>query len=86
MKLSTISAVVVAVAMTVVGTGCGAQAVQPVQTAQTAQVSQASGNHWQTRKLADGVEIRVSDDAGPEATQLVEELQKEMRSRYINAQ
>jgi hypothetical protein len=78
-KLTTMAVVAVAAAMISMGTGCGAQAVQPVQTAQASQ-------GWHTKKLADGVEIRVSDDAGPEATALVEELQKEMRSRYINAQ
>jgi hypothetical protein len=74
-KLSMMTVVVAA--MVAFGTGCGAQAVQPVQTAQSG---------WHTKKLADGVEIRVSDDASPEATQLAEDLQKEMRSRYINAQ
>jgi hypothetical protein len=75
MKLSML---LVAAAMTVVGTGCGASAIQAPQTATAA--------HWETKKLADGVEIRVSDDAGPEATRIVEDFQKEMRARYINAQ
>jgi hypothetical protein len=76
-----LSMMVVAAAMMVVGTGCGASTVGAVQPSQT-----ATAGHWETKKLADGVEIRVSDDAGPEATRIVEDFQKEMRARYINAQ
>jgi len=37
------------------------------------------------RTLAQGVVLTVSDDASPEARQIAEEFQSEMRSRYINA-
>ena len=61
-------------AMVAFCTGCGTLASES-----------ASPPQWQTHKLADGVEIRVSSAAGPEAERIVEEMQKEMRSRYINA-
>ncbi len=58
--------------MLVAGTGCGAASWQP------------SGK-WETRTLANGVELRVSEDASPEAMRVAEDIQTEMRSRYINA-
>ena len=71
-----LSMMVIAAAMVMVGTGCGASAVQ----------TSAQAPRWETKKLADGVELRVSDDAGPEATRIVEDFQKEMRAHNINAQ
>ena len=40
---------------------------------------------WETVTLANGVELKVSEDAGPEARRVVEQIQSEMRSRYISA-
>ncbi len=40
---------------------------------------------WDTVKLADGVELRVSDEAGIDARRVAEQIQSEMRSRYISA-
>ncbi len=74
------AAVVMTVVAVLFGTGCSASAQQP-QPAHAAQVPAK----WQTVVLADGVEIRVSEEAGPDATMVVEQIQKEMRSRYIGA-
>ena len=41
--------------------------------------------HWERRVLARGLELDVSEDAGPEARQIAEDFQAEMRSRYISA-
>lgn len=58
------------------GTGC----------AETAQIGGAAqAPRWETRKLANGVELRVSDEAGVDARKVVEEIESEMRSRYIGA-
>jgi len=64
------------------GTGCAA-----TTTAGGAgqQASAAGPARWESRVLADGVELRVSDDAGPEARRIAEDFQSEMRSRYLNA-
>ncbi len=39
----------------------------------------------ETVQLADGVELKVSEDAGPEARRVVEQIRSEMRSRYLGA-
>lgn len=72
---------IVAVAATVVlltlGTGCGEVTPAP----RTA--SAASG--FESVVLAEGVELRVSPHAGPGARKVAEEIQSEMRSRYLGA-
>jgi len=40
---------------------------------------------WERRKLADGIEVYVSPDAGPEARRAVDHMQSEMRQRYLGA-
>jgi hypothetical protein len=45
----------------------------------------ASVGRWERRVLAEGVELDVRDDASPEARQIAEDFQSEIRSRYINA-
>ena len=39
----------------------------------------------ETVQLADGVELKVSEEAGPEARRVVEQIRSEMRSRYMSA-
>jgi len=40
---------------------------------------------WETVTLTNGVELKISDDAGPEARRVAEQIQSEMRSRYLGA-
>lgn len=42
-------------------------------------------DRWHRMTLADGVELHVSENAGPEAQHVAEMIQSEMRSRYIGA-
>ena len=56
------------------GVGCGV-------TQQTAVASPKV----ETVQLADGVELKVSEEAGPEARRVVEQIRSEMRSRYLGA-
>ena len=77
------AAVVMSVVAVMFGSGCSASATQPAHAAPV-QTAQAPAK-WQTVVLADGVEIRVSEEAGPDATMVVEQIQREMRSRYIGA-
>lgn len=92
MNTKMISAAVVMSVVAMFGSGCSAPAAQPARTAQ-AQIGQQSDQtqlsespaKWRTIVIADGVEIRVSEDAGPDATMVVEQIQREMRARYISA-
>jgi hypothetical protein len=59
-------------------TGC-ASTMEPTKT--TAQ----DASQWERRKLADGIELVVDPNAGPEAQRVAEMIQSEMRSRYIGA-
>jgi hypothetical protein len=70
MKASMIA--LVGFALLAVGTGCGAASMQSAQ----------SPTVWQTRALADGIELRVNEDASPDAARVVEDIQSEMRLRY----
>ena len=58
------------------GVGCAA-------TTQTA--ASSTPPRVETVQLADGVELKVSEDAGPEARRVVEQIRSEMRSRYLGA-
>jgi hypothetical protein len=42
-------------------------------------------SQWERRKIAEGVEIVVSPEAGPEAQRVADMIQSEMRARYIGA-
>ena len=65
-------------------TGCASTGATQASAANT--TPQANGNvKWETVSLADGVEIRLNEDAGPEARRVVEQIQSEMRSRYLGA-
>ena len=44
-----------------------------------------SAPKWETRKLARGVEIRISEDAGFEAQRVVDEVERGIRAREISA-
>ncbi len=68
----------VGMVMLTLGTGCGAASLQEPQTS-------SQPVRWETRVLANGVELRVSEDASPDAVRVAEDIQAEMRSRYINA-
>lgn len=63
------------------GTGCAESAQATAPTTPSAQTAEK----WETVKLANGVELKVSEEAGPEARRVVEQIQSEMRSRYISA-
>ncbi len=66
-----------AVVTLAMGSGCSAMTTStPVATGPA---------KWDTVKLADGVELRVSDEAGIDARRVAEQIQSEMRSRYISA-
>lgn len=57
-------------------TGCGAASVEEPP---------AVAPKWDTRVLASGVELRVREDASPDAVMTAEAIQSEMRARYIGA-
>src|SRR5262245_58405731 len=46
---------------------------------------QATTPRWERRVLANGVELLVSSEAGPDAQKVADDVQSEMRSRYIGA-
>jgi hypothetical protein len=46
---------------------------------------QAATPHWERRVLANGVELLVSSEAGADAQKVADDIQSEMRSRYIGA-
>jgi hypothetical protein len=70
MKLFTFAFVLAAFA-----TGCASAMTEPTKDA----------SQWERRKIAEGVEIVVSPEAGPEAQRVVDMIQSEMRARYIGA-
>jgi hypothetical protein len=51
----------------------------------TAPGAQAGGPRWERRRLANGVELLISDEAGVDARKVADDIQSEMRSRYIGA-
>jgi hypothetical protein len=73
MKASMIA--LVGFALVTVGTGCSAVSMQ----------SQAKST-WETHVLADGVELRVSEDASPDASRVADDIQSELRLRYPSTQ
>lgn len=77
--MSPMSSRVVAVASLAVfaafGSGCAMPESQPARVP----------GQWQSVVLADGVELRVSPNAGPGARKVAEDIQSEVRSRYIGA-
>lgn len=73
-RIVTVVATVVLVAL---GTGCGEVTPAP-------RTASASGG-FESVVLAEGVELRVSPHAGPGARKVAEEIQSEMRSRYLGA-
>jgi hypothetical protein len=75
-----------AVIVSAFATGCSASITEPTKTAATAEASSPSESaQWERRKLADGIELVVDPNAGPEAQRVAEMIQSEMRSRYIGA-
>jgi len=74
--------ILASVALAAFGTGCAESAQATAPTTPSAQVAQEK---WETVKLANGIELKVSEEAGPEARRVVEQIQSEMRSRYISA-
>jgi hypothetical protein len=46
---------------------------------------QATTPRWERRVLANGVELLVSSEAGADAQRVADDIQSEMRSRYIGA-
>ncbi len=40
---------------------------------------------WERKVLANGVELLISDEAGVDARKVADDIQSEMRSRYIGA-
>ena len=69
-----------AIILTAFGTGCASTMTEPTKTAASTDAAQ-----WERRKLADGIELVVDPNAGPEAQRVAEMIQSEMRSRYIGA-
>lgn len=59
------------------GTGCASTMTEPTPAKVASQ--------WERRKLADGIELVVDPNAGPEAQRVAEMIQSEMRARYIGA-
>lgn len=60
-------------------TGCsetGSLATAPTTPAQA---------KWERKVLANGVELLISEEAGVDARKVAEDIQNEMRSRYIGA-
>jgi hypothetical protein len=49
------------------------------------QTASAGPAKWESVTLANGVKLEISDDAGPEARRVAEQIQSEMRSRYLGA-
>ena len=47
--------------------------------------AQPTTPHWERRVLANGVELLVSSEAGADAQKVADDIQSEMRSRYIGA-
>ena len=67
---------VVAAAVLSLGAGC----------ASTGTTTAAAGPaKWETVTLTNGVKLEISDEAGPEARRVAEQIQSEMRSRYLGA-
>lgn len=66
---------VVSFAVLAFGAGCSMPETQPAR----------APGQWQSVVLADGVELRVSPEAGPGARKVAEDIQSEVRARYIGA-
>ena len=47
--------------------------------------AQTAAPTWERRVLANGVELLVSSEAGADAQKVADQIQSEMRSRYIGA-
>lgn len=76
-KLQGLGGVIFFATVAAFGTGCAGEMA-------TSQASTMTPR-WERRVLADGVELQVRDDAGPEAQAIADAIQSEMRSRYLNA-
>lgn len=72
-------ALAVASVLLAFGTGCGAVGSSPAP-----RTASATGA-YESVILADGVELRVSPEAGAGARKIAEDIQSEMRSRYLGA-
>jgi hypothetical protein len=62
---------------TIFGTGCAGE--------MAGRQAATGPARWERRVLADGVELQVREDAGPEAQRVADAIQSEMRSRYMDA-
>lgn len=80
MKLAAARTLIVAAVALLTGTGC-ASAMQDTATATTP----TAAAQLERRRLADGVELLVDPNAGPEAQRVAEMIQSEMRARYLGA-
>lgn len=60
------------------GAGCAS-------TGTTTQTAAAGPARWETVTLTNGVKLEISEEAGPEARRVAEQIQSEMRSRYLGS-
>lgn len=77
-----------AIILGVFGTGCASTLNEPTKAPGAPVATEANASdsaQWERRKLADGVELVVSPNAGPEAQRVADMIQSEMRSRYLGA-
>lgn len=79
-RFATIARMLVSIASLASATGCATTGA-----ATTATTPAATSEKWDRVELASGVELRVSEEAGPEAQRVVEMIRSEMRSRYLSA-
>jgi hypothetical protein len=49
------------------------------------QTASAGPARWESVTLTNGVKLEISEEAGPEARRVAEQIQSEMRSRYLGA-
>lgn len=82
---SRLASLVVTIFTLGLGAGCATAGTGAVPATPGASTASSSSQEWEKVVIADGVEIRVSEDAGPEARRVVEMIRSEMRSRYISA-
>ncbi len=66
-------------------TGCASTTSESAAAATPATASAHAEKRVEHRELANGIELTISDDASPEARLIAEQIQSEMRSRYISA-
>ena len=82
---SRLTAFIVTTFVLALATGCASTSSGTGAMPAGAPTASSSSQEWEKVVIADGVELRVSEEAGPEARRVVEMIRSEMRSRYISA-